>query len=241
MLPRTLFCTLFVICANREVRYRSVFFSPGIVVVTADGNVFSVNPVKPGPKKEMLLKQEGELSPEQAKAKQCADWFMEVEGWFDSLSGSANLRSNLNAVFDALFWGKQGDGLGARPKYTAATKTFLSGGFQQGGSTLKDEQKGLFARVNDRKANPEGFTPKEYYDYLMYGAPDDNEWPGFIHWFRQVLVGPGNQSDTITSAFHVPHILGTPPPLSRKKFAWSSSLTLSEDWGGSHNLLPWSS
>ncbi|CAD7970329.1 unnamed protein product [Amoebophrya sp. A120] len=144
-----------------------------------DGEKFSFAPVKPGAGQGLLCKQEGELSLEEQKARKCADWFNAVDGWFEDLGASSNLRSNVHAVFDELFWGKDTMTQGGRPAdVNSERKKFKKGERKD----LPNQQKGLLARVLERK--DAGLTVKEYFDYLMYGAEDDNEWPGFIYWFR---------------------------------------------------------
>ncbi|CAD7938048.1 unnamed protein product [Amoebophrya sp. A25] len=144
------------------------------------GSRYSFSPVRPGPPGQALLcRKEGELSLEEGKAKKCADWFNEVDGWLETLGASTNLRSNVHNVFDELFWGKDTTVTGGRPAdATGERKAFKKGERKD----LIASQKGLLARVQDRK--DAGMTVKEYFDYLMYGAENDAEWPGFIYWFR---------------------------------------------------------
>ncbi len=150
--------------------------------IKLEGKEYLIAPVKPGGSSELLLKLDGELSVEQQKAKQCADWFMETEEWFDSLSASVNLRANLHKCFDTLFWGKETEMVGGRPADTPdkIRKRFLEGEKV----TLPESQYGVLGRVLKRKDGETGMNSREYFDYLMYGAEDDEEWPGFIHWFR---------------------------------------------------------
>jgi hypothetical protein len=158
-------------CTDKEVLFK---------IRTEDDKLWLMRPIQAA-SGEILLKQEGELSPEQQKAKQCADWFMQCEEWYDFLGASVNLRANLHKCFDALFWGRDTQIKGGRPLDRPDN---IRARFLDGKEKLKlpKEQRGVLARVLDKK--DEGMTSRDYYDYLMYGEESDNEWPGFIHWFR---------------------------------------------------------
>eukprot|EP00392_Amoebophrya_sp_AT5.2_P010485 g10547.t1 len=148
-------------------------------VKTESGERYSFCPVKPGAGQGLLCRQEGELSLEEQKARKCAEWFGAVMGWLGDLGASENLRSNVHNVYDELFWGKDTTTTGGRPKDTDGQRKAFKKNERK---DLPVEQKGLLARVLDQK--DKGVTVREYFDFLMYGHEEDNEWPGFIYWFR---------------------------------------------------------